>query len=101
MIIAPIVSQSVTDAPTSTEWKIWIPPGLWYSEADAALITGPTFFQKLIFDELIKINDSFEMEYIFKTKLFNKENEVNVFARLLLVVFFPLEFFFSHFLVID
>ena len=35
--------------------------------------TGPTFFQKLIFDELIKINDSFEMEYIFKTKLFNKE----------------------------
>jgi hypothetical protein len=34
---------------------------------------GPSVYQKQLYDELVKINDSFKMEFIFKTKLFNKD----------------------------
>lgn len=34
---------------------------------------GPSVYQKQLYDELIKINDSFKMEFVFKTKSFNKD----------------------------
>jgi alpha-glucosidase (family GH31 glycosyl hydrolase) len=46
MIVAPIVGQPDPDAPTCTKWRIWVPPGLWYSEPDSALIEGPTFVER-------------------------------------------------------
>ena len=38
--VAPIVEPSDPQAPTATEWEIWVPPGLWYSPNDDALVMG-------------------------------------------------------------
>ena len=38
--VAPVVVPSDPGAPTSTEAHIWVPPGLWYSVIDGALIDG-------------------------------------------------------------
>ena len=45
--VAPIVTKSTNTVPTATQWSIWVPPGLWYSPNDGALIRGNCTYSRM------------------------------------------------------